>query len=233
MAKHKLLKHYAVWIYLKSKFSNSCYYKYNKAKMARDGGVSRSLIQKYVPMFLRWDWCSLHCGNLVFNKHSQLPDKKEKKRTLLLIRHECQEWSIDGLLDAIRVFLIKNAQRRQVHATDKKRGDRRIRAARESFQGLSFSVLKAAKLFRTSVTNGGRILRDLAKKGWYERIEQPLELMFNRYLKEPTHFVSEFLAMNKAYGVFAYRGRVYKAYPSRIYWYDGSENRAEEANPIN
>ena len=59
-------KELAVFLYMKSKFTNSCLFDFNYSKASSAFGVSRTAAKKYITLFLKNGWCKIHCGNLVF-----------------------------------------------------------------------------------------------------------------------------------------------------------------------
>lgn len=59
-------KELAVFLYMKSKFTNSCLFDFNYSRASSAFGVSRTAAKKYITLFLKNGWCNIHCGNLVF-----------------------------------------------------------------------------------------------------------------------------------------------------------------------
>ena len=59
-------KELAVFLYMKSRFTNSCLFDFNYSKASSAFGVSRTAAKKYISLFLKNGWCKIHCGNLVF-----------------------------------------------------------------------------------------------------------------------------------------------------------------------
>ena len=66
------IKHLAVFMRLKSLFSNSCIYNYTHNSLSRKSGYSLSFIKKHMSFFKKNGWVREHNGNLVFIKLSDL-----------------------------------------------------------------------------------------------------------------------------------------------------------------
>lgn len=78
MADNGLLKHYAVFLKLKSLNRKSIIFDYTQKKLSKVSGMSISAVRKYVKFFLENNWCRLHCGHLVFNKLHSIDSNKQK-----------------------------------------------------------------------------------------------------------------------------------------------------------
>lgn len=79
LGRKKQLKDFAIFLHLKSKFNNSCYFKYSHRQYAKDVGLSVNTARKYVKMFVDRGWCRWHHGNLVFNRLRQFNENPIKK----------------------------------------------------------------------------------------------------------------------------------------------------------
>jgi hypothetical protein len=234
---HKLrrrndLKLYAVWLCLKRRFSNSCFYNYTIASFARTIGLSRTSVKKYISIFLRWEWCRLHAGNLVFCKHTQLPGKQKNKKCLQIVSIGVEEHSIEEYLLALQSFSVEDALRKQQFARARSKGrDKAYRAAfRENNQWEPFTVKRASELFSISHATASRWLRKLANKGWFQRVTiRPWlqatsleDLLENKTNREKLRWAvshndcGDAIYHTERFSLIPYKGNMLVCYPSYI-----------------
>lgn len=63
---------YANFVYLKTIYSNSCFYKYSVKNLADKTKKSRTFIKQNITFFLQHGWCRMHGKNLIFNTNNHL-----------------------------------------------------------------------------------------------------------------------------------------------------------------
>lgn len=170
---------YAIWLWMKNRFKNGCYYNYNESSVARELGVSRNMIRKYADIFLEKSWCRIHHNNLIFIKHAQHPLKRPNKKCLQLIKIRTFGHHYTNYISAFQAFLIEDAQRKQLYARQTvKPPVHHEKEFRQTFIENGgwgpFTVKRTAELFDVSIATASRILRRLANEGWFERyVPQP------------------------------------------------------------
>jgi len=85
LAEAGLLKEYAMFLYMKSGFKNSCIYNYTQQGLSIKFNISRPAVKKHISLFLKMGWCRLHGNNLIFNKLKNIDSNKHKQRFVLEI----------------------------------------------------------------------------------------------------------------------------------------------------
>ncbi len=78
LAEHGRLKEFAVFLHLKSLYSNSCILDYTQQTLAEKSGLPLSAVKKYVNLFISQGWCKRHFSSLVFEKISVIDQGKKK-----------------------------------------------------------------------------------------------------------------------------------------------------------
>ena len=79
MIKEDHLTQLAVFIKLKSLFSNGCVYNHSYKRLSVVSGISINTLKKCINFFKEKGWCRVHGKNLVFNKIFNIDGNKEKK----------------------------------------------------------------------------------------------------------------------------------------------------------
>ena len=74
-----ILKEYACFMKLKGLHANGRIYNYSAFKLANQSGLSRTLINTYIPFFLKHGWCRMEGDSLVFISKEKLRLKYEVK----------------------------------------------------------------------------------------------------------------------------------------------------------
>jgi len=106
IAEANRLKEFAVFIYLKSLYSNSCIFNYTQVGLAKKSGLPLSQIKKNVKSFLDSGWCRIHRGNLVFNKLKSFDHNKKK------IIKPIQITNPKDILKQLQKLILENVQNR-------------------------------------------------------------------------------------------------------------------------
>jgi len=84
MVAKKRTRDYAAFLYLKSICKKGCYFNYTQERLAKLSEMSRTSTGKYVKKFIKYGWCHMHNGNLIFKGLKHFPDKEFNKRYTII-----------------------------------------------------------------------------------------------------------------------------------------------------
>jgi len=182
LAEQGFLKEYAMFLYLKSKYRNSCIYSYSQKKLSEKFGISRSSAKKHVSLFLELGWCRMSADNLIFNKLKNIDDNKEKRLIYLEIS---TQGKVKEIVYNLRLKILQSLQdsfntlktvgRDILHASDtksftkakkllKKIGVKQSSLPTENDQ-LKISMLYFSKMFKCSVASAHGIITSFKNNG--------------------------------------------------------------------
>lgn len=99
------LKQLAVFIKLKSLFSNGCIYNYSYNRLSYISGISINVLKQCINFFKQKGWCSVHGKNLVFNKINKVDCGFQKRlEKLVLIKKE----SYRDVIKRLKLIAVKS-----------------------------------------------------------------------------------------------------------------------------
>ena len=104
LADSNLLKEFAVFLYLKSLYSNSCIFNYTQSSLAAKSKLPLSSIKSNVKLFIDSGWCRMHRGNLIFNKVKEFCHTKRITRKRIAITNPKQ------ILDDLYKLILEHAE---------------------------------------------------------------------------------------------------------------------------
>lgn len=222
LAELGLLKEYAMFLYLKSKYPNSCVYNYSQKRISEKFNLSRTAVKKYIKIFLDLKWCRMHCGNLVFNKLKNIDDNKQK----ILYNLEISEsGKIKEILHSLRLKILhviqgqfdtlKKLRYDLIHAqhtsviSKAKRLLKRIGVKEsklpEASDQLTISMNKFAKMFKCSIGTAHNIMTRYKKSG-----EVLCIAGFRKQFKRTRNPQLINAILDKIKGTYYYDGIIYK-----------------------
>jgi hypothetical protein len=108
-----LERHYAVWLRLKHLHINSKIYNFSENKIAKQSGLSRTAIKKYINFFIENKWCKIVGNDIVFISHNKLKylyGIKEFGNITIAFKTQIKE-----LISIIRYELFKDKQRKFIY----------------------------------------------------------------------------------------------------------------------
>ena len=177
------LKHFAVYMKMKSLYKNSCVYRFSYQKLSIASGISVNVIKSSMKFFKENGWVRIHHGNLVFEKISKVDDSG-KGKIFLEINLVKDETYLD-LVKRLRLFIVANQKRKFDYVKDicKKAGEYTLemnynvlKRAKRSYrkivtkevpenQAFTMSNTKIGKLFGISKTAASKLMNWGLKKG--------------------------------------------------------------------
>jgi len=178
------LKQLAVFYFLKKLHTNSCIFKYTIHRLHKKSGISRTAIERYINIFIRNGWCTMHHDNLVFGKH------KGKKFARLDTKH-----TIKHILTQLQRIIFKTKEN-QIKFLIKKRTDfinpktlKEYRAAIKYFgrsekfssemsDKIRMSIFCIAEMYHCSISKASGIVKKLSNEGFLSVMKNK-ELLFS------------------------------------------------------
>lgn len=177
-----LLKEYSLFLYLKSKYRNSCFYNYSQNRLSKEFGISRASAKKHIALFLKLGWCRMSAKHLIFNKLKSIDDNKEKRLIYLKIS---DNGKVKEIVYNLRLKILQSLQdsfntlktvgRDILHPknsrtlTKAKKLLRRIGVKQSSLPAendqLKISINKFSKMFNCSMTSAHNIISSFKKNG--------------------------------------------------------------------
>jgi hypothetical protein len=104
-----MIKEYAIFLKMKSKYCNSCFYNYTQKNLSVKSGISLSTVRKYVKIFIDRGWCRLHRVkgkyNLLFTPLKSFDDNKLRLITSLDFGKP-----IKDILNDLYLIILRNKQ---------------------------------------------------------------------------------------------------------------------------
>lgn len=182
LAELGLLKEYAFFLYLKSKYRNSCIYNYSVNKVAQKFGLSRLAVKKHVNKLISLGWCKIENGHLHCIKLSKIDENKQKIIHVISIT---SSGGIRQILYTLRLKILQNVQN-QFNTLKKLSFDlnhsqdirtlkkaktllRRIGIQKSKLPSqeaqLQISMSKIAKMFKCSISMAHKIIESFKVAG--------------------------------------------------------------------
>jgi DNA-binding Lrp family transcriptional regulator len=182
-AAHGEIKKLAVFMHFKNLYSNSCYYNWSIKNLAKKSGLSRTACGRYVKMFLKDGWCVDRDGNLSFVSIGKIYEISKKG---VRMDFDAKNKGYKQIQEELQLLILKVTRSRfeyvQKMQDDKNLGNyvspKTIRMRKrynvkeiqicESL-GFSISIKKIAKIFATSLSGAGRIMKRLVDVGLVQK----------------------------------------------------------------
>lgn len=175
-----LLKEYVVFLKIKAKYKNSCFYAYTQKRLSLKTGIPLSCIRKCVKVFLDRGWCRMHCGNLIFNPLKTFDDNNFRLITSIDLGKP-----IKNILNDLYLILLREKQSkfdnlkklgRELHKPSSlksyKKAVKTLRKIKKSKKELpkgsdqlQIPVKNISKMFNCSIGKAHKILTDLCLSG--------------------------------------------------------------------
>ena len=177
------VKKFAAFLWFKTRYSNSCYYKWSFKSISDKTKMSRTAVRKYIPEFIKLGWCREHSKNLIFKKTKELYATKINQYVKINTNGKIQD-----ILNELYFVVLKRKANQfdyvkklwkdksngKVQSSNHYKQIRKVCKGREiktsAIQGFSFSLSKIANLFNTSPSTASRIMQTLNKKGKFMRM---------------------------------------------------------------
>lgn len=226
------LREIAVYVKLKSLFSNSCIYRATYANISKLSGVSVSVLKECIPFFKEKGWARMHDSNMILNKVFKL-DGREKEWKQILQFKVLKSDSYKIILKRLKVLIIQGAYQRFEHVkkmwcdNTNAKTDSDLKKARKAVfrygpikpisenTRFSMSNKKIGKLLGKSKSTGSRLMKWASQSGM-ATVEK------NFVISNPIFEVSVFdliasrVDNNYKKGYFNFNGKLFKRLPNLI-----------------
>jgi hypothetical protein len=183
LLKRGKLKHYAVWLYMKYRFRNGCYYGFSWRSLAIKLGISRDMVKRYVVKFVSWGWCRFKTGHklathLIFNRQQDITVPGTEIMNVFTYKQRIVKHTIKGILNALYAFTLENAERQRQYMRELKASvgssinPDRAKAAQIIAENhlVDLTVKRAGRLLHTSSRNANKIILNLERdEKWFSR----------------------------------------------------------------
>jgi hypothetical protein len=175
-----LLKEYVVFLKIKAKYPNSCFYAYTQKRLSAKTGIPLNCIRKCVKVFLERGWCRMHCNNLIFNPLKTFDEHKQRLITSINLGKPIKDILSDLYLIVLRLKQEQFDKLKKLgcelhkpcsHWSYKRalRTLRKIKAKKSALpkgsDHLSISIKNISLMLNVSMGKCHKILTDLYKKG--------------------------------------------------------------------
>lgn len=223
------LREVAVYVKLKSLFSNSCIYGATYKKLSKVSGISLSVLKECVPFFKEKGWIRVHSGNMVFVSNWNLDHKREELKQVFKFKvSKCDSYKI--ILKRLKVLLVKGISEKFEHCkkmwhdyNHAKNGIdlKKARRAFRKYMNINFPICENARftmsnkkigsLFNRSKSTGSRLMK-WANKDRMCRVEVNFNLVDK--IKHPGCMFG--LLKDKHSGMFFAEGFLFRRFPNFI-----------------
>ena len=198
------LRQLAYFIWLKKKYSNSCFYGYSINNLSKKTGLSRTTIRALLRFYKCRGWVREHCGNLVFDKTLRIIQNMRIGNGARYIGFETEN-SPEDIYLKLYFEILKNKKRqidfRKTHDKYKAGGNRYVTGICVS-DPFRISIRRLSLLFNCSTAKVSNILNHLNQQNLLQ-IQRQFKII-RRITRKEYNSISELLPIS----TFVWKGQL-------------------------